>query len=260
MCRGCVLRARPVRKIGCGAAVGLGSVLGVEDTDELIDAIIRAYTVFGIDPTDGADELGVGNWLEKLHPRDRLGQWREVLGRLLQENRERRAGIPAVRKESDPLLEKLRKGGFTYHIGTGNYPDHGNSVAVTGFGKEFDDINDVTRDDIVEYTRANVKELRKDPSRHLGAWLEGNKAFLDVAEVLDDTPEEALERARSRGEIASFDLATFTTSYVPYYRDDPPPPGSAAARALALPEGHKDKIYWAGDRTPEKQEKKKVGT
>lgn len=240
----------------------------MDDTDELIDAVIRAYTVFGVDPTEGADELGVGAWLEKLHPRDRYGKWREVLGRLVRD-REQRADIdswtPPPKQEvgdASDLMKRLKTDeGFTYHLPTGNYPKHGNSVGVPGFGKEFDHLDQVTEQDLEEYALNNWEELTKDPTRHFGAWLEGDKVFLDVAEVIDDTLEEATERARSRGEIASFDLATFKTTYVPYYKDEPPPPGSAAARALALPEGHKDKIYWAGERAPQHQQhKKRVGT
>lgn len=227
----------------------------MDDVDELMDALVRAYTVFGVDPVADADELGIGKWLEELHPRDKLGQWRDVIARLIGKDREKRAEIGAdITKD---LMDRLKEGGFTYSLPKGNYPKRGHSVAVAGFGREFENIDDVTPDDIRQYASDNIRELRKDPTRHLGAWLEGKKAFLDIAEVVDDTLEEGLERARARGEIALYDLGapegTDGTRYVPYYRDHPPPPGSPAANALALPEGHENKVQWAGDITPRKR-------
>jgi len=260
-CRTPVPRARPAATIHQFSSGAVGRFCGMDesrDGDALVEEILRAYAVFGVDPTSGADELGMGDWLERLHPRDKFGQWREVLGRLLGRDGGRRAilgdpGRDAIDGVADSLLERLREGGFTYNVPTGNYPKHGNSVAIPGFGKEFDSIDQITRKELVDYTLQNWDELTKDPTRHLGGWLEDGKVFLDVAEVVEDTVEESLDRARSRGEIAAFDLATFETSYVPYYRDAPPPPGSAAARALALPEGHKDLIHWAGDSTPRRE-------
>lgn len=68
--------------------------IGPMDTDHQLpddweQQLIRAYNTF----TPEYEELGLREWTEKLHPRDRLGQWREVLAKLIRRNNERRATI-----------------------------------------------------------------------------------------------------------------------------------------------------------------------
>ena len=60
-----------------------------------VEQVARAYTVFGVEPADRRNtEFGMKEWLERLHPRDRKGMWREVLGRLTRREQKKRGYLP----------------------------------------------------------------------------------------------------------------------------------------------------------------------
>jgi hypothetical protein len=93
-----------------------GSPLPVDWSEQ----VTRAYTVFGA-REPAYTEFGFREWLEHLHPRDREGKWREVLGRLTR--REQQARARTDRVNSEPEVSPIDVPDFFPNIpGDRNYP------------------------------------------------------------------------------------------------------------------------------------------
>lgn len=140
-------------------------------------------------------------------------------------------GAPPAGKERrlpKSAVAELRKkidteGGFTYHAPSGSYPDSGVPVGLPEHGQVIPKA-DLT-DEALERFAADRWELLQEEGRHLGGWLdtETDQVWLDVSDLHTDL-DEALEEARSRGELAVYDLGKGEVR-VPY--SERPPSGPA---------------------------------
>lgn len=130
------------------------------------------------------------------------------------------AGIPGHRGGSLPRSASVAstaiqsQGGVTISL-NGKVPESGFVVAgVTDeSGKRTECVFEkaITAADVADYMKTYSPILSK-PGFYLGGWKDGNtgKVYLDTPEVLDDK-NVALQVAKSRGELAVFDLSSIKT-------------------------------------------------
>lgn len=104
----------------------------------------------------------------------------------------------------------LENGGATVSP-SGIVPDSGWAVALPGLGwvqaydgSELDRI--LLRPDVRAWLKARKADLAWQ-GRYAGAWVDKGNLYLDMVEIRQDK-EDALQRARARGELAVFNLAT----------------------------------------------------
>lgn len=107
-------------------------------------------------------------------------------------------------------------GGATVDVATGETPKSGFMVADPLFSKQIPK-GQFTRDVMKQYLRDNYHVLRRK-GNYLGTWLdpETGITWLDVASRIDGENyalefERAVRLGKDRGELAIFDLRTFTT-------------------------------------------------
>jgi len=109
----------------------------------------------------------------------------------------------------EALQELHKTGGFTYSFITGELnPKKGFSLAVS---KDTEKIIDnilrykktVVDNDVKKYAHSNIEELMK-PNRFLGGWVDNNKLYLDVSEVVE-TRDEVVRLCKEREQLAYWD-------------------------------------------------------
>ena len=135
------------------------------------------------------------------------GQTQSQKTRIDNEQREQDAGS---------LVDRIKKdGGFTYQPANGTSPKSGFAVAVFPESEVSFPASDLDLHDLVEYMQDNLKAFEGDDKVHFGGWFnkksESNpngddKIYLDMSMVFD-SQEEAIEMAKSKGQLGIFDLA-----------------------------------------------------
>lgn len=108
-----------------------------------------------------------------------------------------------------------RKGGLTIRTQTGERPDRGFAVAISGRGKEFGKLK-LARDVYGLYLRENYDTL-SPKGFFLGTWKDesSGSTWLDVVKVMDSKEyvkafDEAVKLGKSSGELAIYDLLNDT--------------------------------------------------
>lgn len=108
----------------------------------------------------------------------------------------------------DTLIHELRtKGGFTYQPLTEKEPTEGLAVSVHE-GRTFaKPLADISHDDVKAFILKNAELLMTNPKAHLGGWVDGKNACIDVAIVLpQDAHDKAVELSNQHDQKAYFDL------------------------------------------------------
>ena len=98
----------------------------------------------------------------------------------------------------------LTQGGATFNLNTGQLDFN------KGFGVSLEEHEQVFLKD--EYSDEDLKkflskhiELLYDLDLELGGWIEGDKVYLDITEVVEDK-NEAIEKGVNRNQLAIFDF------------------------------------------------------
>ena len=122
-----------------------------------------------------------------------------------------------ARNTSAPKLkEKIKEGGVTVDIRSGDMPSTGYAVALRKGTETKRPLGAVTEGWIRKFI-ADHKDEIDDPENYFGGWVEevdGEPyAFLDVSEVFSDRAE-AEKAGREREQIGIFDFEAFETIYL----------------------------------------------
>lgn len=107
--------------------------------------------------------------------------------------------------------------GFTVHDHFGDAPSSGYMVSTDKTREQVIPLHSVTAQDIASY-RAQHAEALKHPNNYLGAWVEGDNAFLDVSTHVPEL-HQAMTLAKTHDQLGVFDLDNFDTIYTKDYWD-----------------------------------------
>ena len=97
-----------------------------------------------------------------------------------------------------------KNGGASYNIATGLTPKTGYMVSLSGH----EQVHDYKRDDLelIVKNYVAVKGLKlENPNVYLGAWLNGEKIYLDISTNINDL-NEATEFGRMHKQLAIHDV------------------------------------------------------
>lgn len=116
-------------------------------------------------------------------------------------------------KTPDPqvLVDEINKnGGFTYDPRSGKFATTGVAVAQVDSPEAVFDLDDFTREALEEWVEENAVALGRRGA-HIGGWVEDDKVYLDVSEVVPRSAdgshmETVVRKMRRANQKAAFDL------------------------------------------------------
>jgi hypothetical protein len=109
------------------------------------------------------------------------------------------------------IIATIREGGITVDLANDERPNTGFAVSRPDHEQKHCE-HEFDVQSLFDYVFDHGTSLLKD-RHYLGAWVESGEVYLDVSVVLTKQ-EDAARLAKLWGQIAYFDLATFTTHYV----------------------------------------------
>ena len=121
-------------------------------------------------------------------------------------------GLPS--KRATELAERLRvpDGGFTVNPLTNAEPSRGFALATYPDEVWVGNAATTSANDVQAFVDHRIRLFVNDPNAHLGGWHDPDtgKSYLDMSEVLT-SKSQAMAQAAATGELAIFDLSTFTS-------------------------------------------------
>ncbi len=121
------------------------------------------------------------------------------------------------KSEIEDLQKRVNeKGGFTYQPITKDSPQPGDTAFAVSYSKTTEKVIDKDKlklTDIVKYIIAHQEDLSKK-DHYLGAWVDGDKVYLDCSIVTKDE-KEAVKIAQENDQLAYFSFKNLETVTTP---------------------------------------------